>query len=180
MFQFEDFIFEDSTPFEEEDLEPISDELKALAKRTEDEIFGEVKSDGTGLVCKEIFPEDNDFFSLEDTDEFRLEFLQHKRNYYLTKCEFPKVDRDTVRDFAQEYVRAIQWVLLYYYKGVSSWGWFYPSHYAPYASDLRRFSNYIIEFAKGQPFKPFEQLLAVLPSQSKKLLPGCYQVCSLL
>lgn len=150
----------------------MSEELAALARRTDDEIFGEPSGGG---VCKEIFPEDEDFFAAEDTEEFRLEFLQHKRNYYLTKCEFQKVDRDRVHDFAREYVRAIQWVLLYYYKGVSSWGWFYPSHYAPYASDLRRFSDYLVAFDKGQPFKPFEQLLAVLPSQSKKLLPSCYQ-----
>lgn len=152
--------------------------MKALAKRTEDEIFGEIKNGDGGLMCKEVFPDDKGFFSPDDTEEFRLEFLQHKRNYYLTKCEFEKVDRVTVQEFAQEYVRAIQWVLLYYYKGVSSWGWFYPSHYAPYSSDLRGFGSYNIEFAKGQPFKPFEQLLAVLPSQSKKLLPSCYQVCS--
>ncbi len=152
--------------------------MKALAKRTEDEIFGEIKNGDGGLMCKEVFPDDKGFFAPDDTEEFRLEFLQHKRNYYLTKCEFEKVDRVTVQEFAQEYVRAIQWVLLYYYKGVSSWGWFYPSHYAPFSSDLRGFGDYNIEFAKGQPFKPFEQLLAVLPSQSKKLLPPCYQVCT--
>lgn len=151
--------------------------MKELARRTEDEIFGSANNkEGNNLICKAVFPDDNDFFSPDDTEEFRLEFLQHKRNYYLTKCEFRKVDRAAVHDFAKEYVRAIQWVLLYYYKGVSSWGWFYPSHYAPFASDLRLFGDYLIEFDKGRPFRPFEQLLGVLPSQSKKLLPVCYQV----
>ncbi|ODM95979.1 5'-3' exoribonuclease 1 [Orchesella cincta] len=174
---FDPFIFEDDgIAIEEEELQPISDELKELAKRTEDEIFGDLRNgDGEVTICKEVFPDDDDFFSPDDTEEFRLEFLQHKRNYYLTKCEFKKVDRDAIYEFAKEYVRAIQWVLLYYYKGVSSWGWFYPSHYSPYSSDLRNFGSFQIDFDKGQPFKPFEQLLAVLPSQSKKLLPGCYQ-----
>jgi len=106
----------------------------------------------------------------------KLEFLQHKRNYYISKLHVNEISSEFLKMYCCEYIRAIQWVLLYYYKGVSSWGWFYPFHYAPFASDLKSFTNFKIEFDKGQPFKPFEQLLAVLPSQSRKLLPKCYQV----
>ena len=78
---------------------------------------------------------------------------------------------------AHGYVRAIQWILHYYFNGVPSWSWFYPHHYAPYLSDVKNFSHMSIEFELSTPFKPFEQLMAVLPSASKKLLPEPFQVC---
>ena len=53
---------------------------------------------------------------------------------------------------------------------------FYPYHYAPYVSDIKGFSDIVIDFDVGHPFLPFEQLLAVLPPASKSLLPKAYQV----
>lgn len=79
-----------------------------------------------------------------------------------------------MREQAEGYVRAIQWNLNYYYNGVCSWSWYYPHHYSPYISDIKGFSNLKIDFELGKPFKPYEQLLAVLPTASKNLLPKCY------
>ncbi|XP_054270080.1 5'-3' exoribonuclease 1 isoform X2 [Macrosteles quadrilineatus] len=102
------------------------------------------------------------------------EFCAHKNNYYREKLEYDNVTPEVLRDQAEGYVRAIQWNLNYYYNGCCSWSWFYPHHYAPYISDIRNFSELKLEYDLGQPFLPFQQLLAVLPAASKKLLPEPY------
>lgn len=111
----------------------------------------------------------------EDSDTFDEEFRLHKRNYYMTKLEYENVDKQVLRDQCEEYVRAIQWILLYYFEGVPSWSWFYPHHYAPFISDVTDFKDMDIKFEMGSPFLPFQQLMAVLPAASKELLPEPYQ-----
>ncbi|XP_076986423.1 5'-3' exoribonuclease 1 isoform X2 [Tamandua tetradactyla] len=111
----------------------------------------------------------------EDDDLFETEFRQYKRTYYMTKMGVDVVSDDFLADQAACYVQAIQWILHYYYHGVQSWSWYYPYHYAPFLSDLHSISTLKIRFELGKPFKPFEQLLAVLPAASKNLLPVCYQ-----
>ncbi|KAK7476098.1 hypothetical protein BaRGS_00032652 [Batillaria attramentaria] len=107
----------------------------------------------------------------DDFDTFDAEFSAHKRDYYMTKMEYENVTPEVLQEQAHAYVRAIQWILLYYFEGVQSWSWYYPHHYAPYISDVRDFSNMQISFDMSEPFKPFEQLMAVLPAASKELLP---------
>lgn len=79
-----------------------------------------------------------------------------------------------MRNQAEGYVLAIQWILHYYYNGVCSWSWYYPHHYAPYVSDIRNFANLELKFDLGKPFLPYEQLLGVLPAGSKALLPAAH------
>nr|XP_044992212.1 5'-3' exoribonuclease 1 isoform X2 [Jaculus jaculus] len=121
-----------------------------------------------------VASEDNLEDETED-DLFETEFRQYKRTYYMTKMGVDVVSDDFLADQAACYVQAIQWILHYYYHGVQSWSWYYPYHYAPFLSDIRNISALKIHFELGKPFKPFEQLLAVLPSASKNLLPTCYQ-----
>uniref|UniRef100_A0A671RZY9 5'-3' exoribonuclease 1 n=1 Tax=Sinocyclocheilus anshuiensis TaxID=1608454 RepID=A0A671RZY9_9TELE len=111
----------------------------------------------------------------EDDDMFETEFRQYKRTYYMTKMGVEVVSDEFLANQARCYVEGIQWILHYYYHGVQSWSWYYPHHYAPFLSDVRNVSSLTLTFDLGKPFMPFEQLLGVLPSASKDLLPRCYQ-----
>ena len=47
-------------------------------------------------------------------------------------------------------------------------------------SDVRKGLKVDLSFDLAQPFKPFEQLMGVLPSRSRKLLPEAYRVYHLV
>jgi len=101
-----------------------------------------------------------------------------KNRYYRAKF---KVEYDAkkppaiIKTLFQEYVRGLCWVMLYYYQGCASWGWFFPFHYAPMASDLADLGDYRIKFDLGTPFKPYGQLMGVLPAASAHALPPAYR-----
>jgi 5'-3' exoribonuclease 1 len=46
----------------------------------------------------------------------------------------------------------------------------------PALQDLRDVDKMSFEFHLGSPFRPFEQLMGVLPAASKELVPLAYQV----
>jgi hypothetical protein len=54
---------------------------------------------------------------------------------------------------------------------VPDWSYFYPYHYAPFASDLRAVNSAELRFVKGHPLPPIGQLLAVLPAASSQCMP---------
>jgi 5'-3' exoribonuclease 1 len=117
--------------------------------------------------------------------------LTFKTRYYMEKLgityrQGSSEDDRILGRLIHSYAEALQWVLLYYYRGVPSWGWFFPFHYAPMTSDLAdevvkkddktgEVKVVQIAFRLGQPFKPFQQLLGCLPAASAKFLPQCYR-----
>lgn len=81
-----------------------------------------------------------------------------------------------MRDLTENYIEGLQWVLYYYYRGVASWPWFYRYHYSPKISDIHRGLGANLNFTLGKPFKPYEQLMGVLPDRSKSIVPEAYHV----
>uniref|UniRef100_A0A2M4B8M8 Putative 5'-3' exonuclease hke1/rat1 n=1 Tax=Anopheles marajoara TaxID=58244 RepID=A0A2M4B8M8_9DIPT len=105
---------------------------------------------------------------------FEKEFQSYKRNYYMSKMGYADFNEDVRAEQAECYIRALQWTLHYYYRGVVSWSWYYPHHYAPFISDVDHFDHLKLEFDMARPFLPFQQLLSVLPAASKSHLPAAY------
>lgn len=99
-----------------------------------------------------------------------------QERYYREKLHISHADAAGLRSLVQHYIEGLEWVLQYYYRGVASWDWFYPHHFAPMASECTHIASLQPGFAMGQPFQPFQQLLAVLPASSSKLLPQAYWV----
>lgn len=64
---------------------------------------------------------------------------------------------------------------LYYFQGCPSWTWYYPYHYAPFAADFVELDKMTIKFDKGRIFKPFEQLMGVMPAASNHTIPHCFR-----
>jgi 5'-3' exoribonuclease 1 len=80
-----------------------------------------------------------------------------------------------MHNIVYRYIEGIQWVLHYYYDGVVSWGWFYDYHYAPKISDLKGIEAFEFDYTLGGPFRPFEQLMGVLPDLSNAIIPDAFR-----
>uniref|UniRef100_A0A182W3A0 5'-3' exoribonuclease 1 n=1 Tax=Anopheles minimus TaxID=112268 RepID=A0A182W3A0_9DIPT len=109
-----------------------------------------------------------------DPELFEKEFQSYKRNYYMTKMGYADFNEEVRAEQTECYIRALQWTLHYYYRGVASWSWHYPHHYAPFISDVDNFADLKLEFEMARPFLPFQQLLSVLPAASRQHLPPAY------
>lgn len=132
-----------------------------------------VQGDGQGEKRKH---EDDDSSEEEEPhDEVRLWEDGWKERYYVSKFDISADNVPFRHDVAAAYVEGLCWVLRYYYQGCASWKWFFPYHYAPFASDFINVGDIKINFERDtQPFKPMEQLMSVFPAASKQHLPSVW------
>eukprot|EP00039_Didymoeca_costata_P026411 m.15885 g.15885 ORF g.15885 m.15885 type:complete len:1314 (+) comp5516_c0_seq1:151-4092(+) len=138
-----------------------------------------VEDEDDNAIPEDYFPaKEDEPEEMNEEDSFQEEFKFYKMQYYMSKLHVEAMDDKGYEEFllqqAQEYVKGLQWCLLYYFRGVPSWSWFYPYHYAPFCSDVVGFASYQVNLSPSKPFLPFQQLMAVLPPGSKKHVPSAF------
>lgn len=116
-------------------------------------------------------------YSKTENNKILLDFIGYKTEYN-QRFRYATEQKNLLEAMtpAQEYLRGMEWVFIYYTEGIPSWEWYYPQDYAPFASDLlTAMEGYISRsFTLGKPLLPFHQLVTILPPQSKALLPDEY------
>ena len=152
-----------------------------LIKKREEAATETDSEDSVDELEKAILLYDNAIIDSHDNDavaqlKFETTFNEWKAEYYKSKMEIDYKDANSLNALVKSYIEGIEWILRYYYHGVNSWGWFYPYHYAPRMSDIKDIASFEISFELGTPFKPFEQLMGVLPPACHKLVPSAYHV----
>ena len=134
--------------------------------------------------------------SMKENEDINKEFIEKlsklknrkevKEFYYKEKLNIDintnegKKERDKMFNL---YLEGLQWILCYYFEGLKNWKWYYSYHYAPLISDFNEINinNSIYETINkidkhiSEPFKPYQNLLLILPKQSFNLLPICYK-----
>lgn len=107
--------------------------------------------------------------------------IYNRINYYdsdwvnqYNKFFFKDLNIDEVQ---MEYYKSLQFCTDYYFSKNISWNYFYKYITSPNMNDfcnyLKANINISVSLDPGKPYKPFEQLLMILPKSSHNLLPKC-------
>ena len=149
---------------------PVSASKKRKAELIEDADPGTPGRDSPDVLNKPQADSDE-----PPPDNIRLWEEGYADRYYEQKFKVDPQDIAFRNKVARAYVEGLAWVLLYYFQGCPSWTWYYPYHYAPFAADFVELDKMNIKFEKGTPFKPFEQLMGVLPAASNHAIPEAFR-----
>ncbi|KAL8892385.1 MAG: hypothetical protein Q9215_000659 [Flavoplaca cf. flavocitrina] len=148
---------------------PASALGKRKAELMEDDETGNSTPATPDSVTKTADPDDL------PPDNVRLWETGYADRYYENKFKVDPKDVAFRNEVARAYTEGLAWVLLYYFQGCPSWTWYYPHHYAPFAADFVELQKMDIKFEKGRIFKPFEQLMGVLPAASNHAIPEVFR-----
>ncbi|KAL4914041.1 exoribonuclease 2 [Aspergillus aurantiobrunneus] len=157
----------ESTP-DTPDAQPGENSESVLGKRKADE--AEVGQLGTETPSKPEPAKDDEL----PPDTVRLWEEGYADRYYEQKFGVDPQDKEFRHKVARAYAEGLAWVLLYYFQGCPSWTWYYPYHYAPFAADFVDIGDMELSFEKGIPFRPYEQLMGVLPASSNHAIPEVF------
>ena len=80
------------------------------------------------------------------------------------------------RRVVPNYLEGLKWIHHYYTGNTQNWHWHYRYDHSPCLSDIAEFYTDIntITLPKTKPWRPLEQLMLVLPPESRALLPQSY------
>ena len=98
-----------------------------------------------------------------------------KRQYYKEFFGVDYDDRKKIYNICYNYLKSWIYAFRYYLIEVPSWTWYYQYHTSPLPSDLvytlKTFKdiNKTFTFEKGEPYKPLEQLMLILPKKTDLL-----------
>ncbi len=151
----------DSDADEEGDEDAEGEDEDAEA---EEAVEAEAEDAGNETVDPVLERKVNPDGTVEYVDTVKLWEPGYRERYYMQKFGIPLSDTQFRREVVKSYLEGLCWVLAYYYQGCPSWQWYYPYHFAPFAADMTDIEELDIKFNLGQPFKPFEQLMGVLPA----------------
>lgn len=140
------------------------------------------------LQNKYFFKEDHPLYEEEHKKFQIINYEDEKKNWKPRYYKyFFGIDTENSYHFRQQtriiglqYVKSLFYTLYYYLDEVPSWRWYYPYRMAPFPSDIQSALhhiddiNTIFKFEKGYPFKPYDQLMLVLPPQNQ-ILPRSYR-----
>jgi 5'-3' exonuclease len=105
-----------------------------------------------------------------------------KARYYYSHFKLKNVEKEKgpIQEICRLYLSGLAWTAAYYFKGCTSWKWAYYYNSVPCLEELIEMLDIIdinSQFREdnSKPVQPFQQLLCVLPPQSKYLLPSAYQ-----
>lgn len=118
--------------------------------------------------------------------------LVNWRSKYYKICFNLNSHQENIDNVVKRYLESIVWSFRYYFDKMDSWTWYYPYHYGPTCIDIVHFMNVMntkkepnnikninqIKFTKGQPVKPQELLVMVLPYSSRNIM--CNSVANMI